>query len=605
MKRTFRLCLSAAILLMAALATASCTDAVAPLTDDPTDVPATTPDEDLTGKPIRIGSVISLPATTGADTEASGEAGTQGSAETRIIPPDSNFPKEGSTMTVFCFVPTNASNGEEVSPAAHANYTYNGTSWQPTNPDAPLCWQHSTQRHFFAAVSPAVDDTEVEFGAKAKGLGENTAIDEEGNEYICTMIFDPAFNLPTEWTDERYTAWGRVRSTAIGGACVYGEAPKADAQISLTLCRPLVRINIISESAQVTLRNAPAATSSTASLSDPVTLTMRMLSGGEWVHNAYTLPYSNSDIEGTTDISFTTDTEANKSTVANKGLRAGGKVMINGQEDKVSVVTNKKGGLEEALKTTDTSKKKIVIGGTINDTDISALKGFIKNNSITDVAIVAEGVTSIGDAAFLDCTNLTSISLPDGVTSIETFAFGNCSSLESINLPEEITNIGESAFFSCASLKSISLPEGMTSINRQLFANCTSLENISLPKRIMSIGINAFRSCTSMESISLPDGVTSIGGSAFQDCTSLEEISLSGINDQYEFALPKLGSNAFTGTKLITLYLRDIPEAIFNANKSTYSTWGDISWKAILYDYNDTGSDLDGANYKGYWVPNP
>ena len=564
MKRTIRLsALSAAILVMAALATASCTDAVAPLADVPsTGVSTDDEEEDLTGKPIQIGSVVSLAPNDGA--------------ETRAISTDPDFPVEGSTMTVFCFVPTDAVFGKAYFPAAHANYIYDGTSssWKPTNPDAPLCWQSGTLRHFFAAVSPAVDDTEVDFGAGARAF-----IGLSGDGVAYSMVFDPAFSLHTTWTNELYTAWGCVRSTGIGGSCRNYE-PKADAQINLTLRRPLVSIDIISESTKVMLRNAPSATNGTGTAYSKFVLrTMQMLpSDGGLVHRAYTLPYTSSDI-GETNISFTTDAGASISAVANKGLMAGNKVMINGQDNTSAVTNSTAGGLSTALSKADPNKKKIVIGGTINDADMSALSTFIKSNSITDVVILADGVTSIGDNAFDGCSSLKSINLPEGVTSIGYRAFNECYNLTSINLPNELTSIGNSAFPYCSSLTSINLPNELT-----------------------SIGIWAFSYCTALISISLPDGVTSIENRAFGDCSNLEEISLSGINDQHQLALPTLGYNAFTNTRLNTLYLRDVPEATFKANLSTYSTWGGISWKAIQYDYNGTGDDLDGANYAGHWV---
>ncbi len=566
MKRTIRLsALSAAILVMAALATASCTDAVAPLADVPsTGVSTDDEEEDLTGKPIQIGSVVSLAPNDGA--------------ETRAIDTDPDFPVEGSTMTVFCFVPTDAMDDKAYSPAARANYIYDGTSssWQPTNPDAPLCWQSGTLNHFFAAVSPAVDDTEVDFGAGAKAFISTATF-----YVVYDMVFAPAFSLPVTWTNELYTAWGRVRSTGIDGHCGYYE-PKTNTQISLTLCRPLVSIDIISESTKVMLRNAPSATNNT-SIGDlesyPILRTMQMLpSDGGLVHRAYTLPYTYSDI-GETNISFTTDAGASISNVANKGLIAGSKVMINGQDNTSAVTNSTAGGLSTALSGADPNKKKIVIGGTINDADMSALSTFIKSNSITDVAILADGVTSIGDNAFDGCSSLKSINLPEGVTSIGEYTFSGCSSLTSINLPNELTSIGNSAF-----------------------SYCSSLTSINLPKRLTNIGASAFYGCSNLTSISLPDGVTSIGNGAFDVCSNLEEISLSGINDQHQLALPTLGYNAFAYTKLNTLYLRDVPEATFNENLSTYSTWGDISWKAIQYDYNGTGDDLDGANYAGHWV---
>ena len=623
MKRTIRLsALSAAILVMAALATTSCTDAVAPLADVPsTGVSTDDEEEDLTGKPIQIGSVVSLAPNDGA--------------ETRAISTDPDFPVKGSTMTVFCFVPTDIVLNKAYSPAAHANYIYDGTSasWKPTNPDAPLCWQSGTLRHFFAAVSPAVDDTEVDFGAGAKALISEYTTGADGNSIANNMVFDPAFSLPVTWTNELYTAWGRVRSTGIRSDCYYYE-PKTDAQISLTLCRPLVSINIISGSTKVMLRNAPSATNGT-SIGDlesyPIRRTMQMLPSDDgWVHRAYTLPYPYSDT-GKTNISFITDAGASISTVEKEKLTAGSKVEIGGTN--ISIVTNTAGGLSTALSGVDPNKKKIVIGGTINDADMSALSAFIKSNSITDVVILADGVTSIESSVFNGCTSLTSISLPDGVTSIGNGAFYKCTSLKSISLPDGVMSIGGNTFSNCSSLTSISLPDGVTSIEDHTFSHCTSLTSISLPDGVKSIGDYAFSRCSSLASISLPDEVKSIGNEAFSRCSSLtsislpngvksigywafykcsnlEEISLSGINDQHQLALPTLGSDAFIfNTKLNTLYLRGVPPDRFNA--ANYTTWDgtSIAWKAIHYYYNGPDDDLyhtDAAYYSGHWtVPTP
>jgi hypothetical protein len=55
-------------------------------------------------------------------------------------------------------------------------------------------------------------------------------------------------------------------------------------------------------------------------------------------------------------------------------------------------------------------------------------------------------VTSIGESAFLDCSGLTSITIPDRVSSIGGAAFESCTSLTSITIPDRVTSIGESAF---------------------------------------------------------------------------------------------------------------------------------------------------------------
>ena len=147
-------------------------------------------------------------------------------------------------------------------------------------------------------------------------------------------------------------------------------------------------------------------------------------------------------------------------------------------------------------------------------------------------------VTSIGVHAFENCTSLSRIDLPESLTSIGTHAFDCCFSLNSIDLPAGVTSIGDQAFYCCFSLNSIDLPAGVTSIGDYAFAGCTSLNSIDLPESLTSIGAHAFEHCTSLSRITLPAGVTSIGDGAFINCTSLGSITLPA-------GLTSIGDNAF------------------------------------------------------------
>ena len=64
-------------------------------------------------------------------------------------------------------------------------------------------------------------------------------------------------------------------------------------------------------------------------------------------------------------------------------------------------------------------------------------------------------VTSIGYAAFNECTSLTSVTIPDSVTSIVISAFYYCTLLTSVTIPDSVTWIGDWAFQKCTSLKSV------------------------------------------------------------------------------------------------------------------------------------------------------
>ena len=91
-------------------------------------------------------------------------------------------------------------------------------------------------------------------------------------------------------------------------------------------------------------------------------------------------------------------------------------------------------------------------------------------------------VTSIGNSAFWNCSNLSSIELPDSLASIGEYAFSGCSSLSSIELPDSLTSIGGCTFYDCSSLSSIELPGILTSLGEYAFSGCSSLKEIIIPK---------------------------------------------------------------------------------------------------------------------------
>lgn len=138
------------------------------------------------------------------------------------------------------------------------------------------------------------------------------------------------------------------------------------------------------------------------------------------------------------------------------------------------------------------------------------------------VLIIPDGVTSIGNCAFLGCTGLTSATIPDSVTSIGHSAFYNCTGLTSVAIPDSVTEIGNYAFWGCTGLTSVTIPDGVTGIEYCAFNECTSLTSIIIPDSVTSIGDFAFHGCTGLTSISIPDNVTSIGNSAFYGCTGLK-----------------------------------------------------------------------------------
>ena len=135
-------------------------------------------------------------------------------------------------------------------------------------------------------------------------------------------------------------------------------------------------------------------------------------------------------------------------------------------------------------------------------------------------------VTSIGLAAFSNCTSLTSIIIPDSVTSIGDGAFSDCTSLTSIIIPDSVTSIGDSAFSYCSGLTSVTIGSGVTSIGDGAFSDCTSLTSIIIPDSVTSIGDSAFLYCSGLMSVTIGNGVTSIRSYAFGYCSGLTSVTI-------------------------------------------------------------------------------
>ncbi len=124
-------------------------------------------------------------------------------------------------------------------------------------------------------------------------------------------------------------------------------------------------------------------------------------------------------------------------------------------------------------------------------------------------------VTRIGWAAFIDCRNLTSITIPEGITLIDDCAFRGCSKLTSITIPPTVTEIGYYAFYGCSALRSITIPDGVTYIGDMAFYWCGTLTSITLPDSITAITSSAFAGCTNLSSIVGGANLASVGEGTF------------------------------------------------------------------------------------------
>ena len=119
--------------------------------------------------------------------------------------------------------------------------------------------------------------------------------------------------------------------------------------------------------------------------------------------------------------------------------------------------------------------------------------------------VAEERITSIGENAFRNYTNLTSVTIPNSVTSIGNNAFYYCTSLISITIPNSVTSIGDNAFYYCPNLLTITIPNSVTSIGSYAFYYCENLMSVTIPNSVTSIGSDAFSECINLTTIYVDD----------------------------------------------------------------------------------------------------
>ena len=111
----------------------------------------------------------------------------------------------------------------------------------------------------------------------------------------------------------------------------------------------------------------------------------------------------------------------------------------------------------------------------------------------------------IGSNAFSNCYLLGSISIPASVEIIDDYAFAYCENLKIVTFAlEGGTNIGRGAFIGCSDLTDIVLPNCLLNIGESAFEDCISLETIVIPDSVTTIGFGAFKNCINLSNITLP-----------------------------------------------------------------------------------------------------
>lgn len=219
---------------------------------------------------------------------------------------------------------------------------------------------------------------------------------------------------------------------------------------------------------------------------------------------------------------------------------------------------------------------------------------------ITEI-YVEEGITDIGNQAFVGFTNLQTVYFNEGLVSIGTNVFKQCSTIETIYIPKSLQAVGARTFSSgviCvvydgteSEWKNINFDNHNNSIyNAEItyqqadpilysgmcgeqvewtfsangvltltgtgatnnyhsgnpspwYGYAADINNIVIEEGISAIGNYLFRDCTNVLSIELPQSVNSVGINSFSRCKNLTELTFTN-------SLTNIGKNAFAATNI-------------------------------------------------------
>ncbi len=217
-------------------------------------------------------------------------------------------------------------------------------------------------------------------------------------------------------------------------------------------------------------------------------------------------------------------------------------------------------------------KSQVLIDG--DTQDIYAEGVFTDSGSLTSVRL-SNNNTIIPANTFSQCSNLSSVEIPESIREISDRAFYR-SNLEAIAFNGSLKRIGDLAF-AFTKLTSVSIPSSVSEITPTAFAGLAlkslqvandnpvydsrdgsnsiiiSSENklvvgtIStvIPESVESIAGNAFTSLDELSEITVPEGITSIESNAFANCPFLTKAVLPK-------SLTQIENDSFSDTGIAT-----------------------------------------------------
>lgn len=174
--------------------------------------------------------------------------------------------------------------------------------------------------------------------------------------------------------------------------------------------------------------------------------------------------------------------------------------------------------------------------GAMTDYTQSEQSPFYHNDNVKNV-VLSEGITTLGERAFMRCETLESIALPTTLTTIGGAAFyqgdyahGVVYGPATVTIPQSVTEIQRFAFW-CNALTEICVPASVQTVGDHVFTDCARLATVRYEGA--KIGDTMFSGCDRLTDFTIANTVTEFGNHCFTYCSRLETITYEGTLEQW------------------------------------------------------------------------
>jgi hypothetical protein len=222
------------------------------------------------------------------------------------------------------------------------------------------------------------------------------------------------------------------------------------------------------------------------------------------------------------------------------------------------------------LTITGSSTVKVVPPATVGWTGYTTPTGRLDIPAAVEHEGTTYNVTAIDRFAFQQCTGLTAVSIPGSVVSIGQRAFAEDAQITSVVIAEGVQRIDMMAFFMCSSLDTIVLPTTLSRIAVSAFEETAYYNDaanwignvmltlsgwvlrgsplivgdVAVPGGIVGLANNAFFNCQEVDKAILPSTLQYLGEGAFKECYALDTVQVDAV------VPPSLYDDTFEGVTL-------------------------------------------------------